>query len=351
MKKYNIGVIGCGDISDIYVSNLINTFENTQVYALCNRTRKKAEVLANKYGIEHVMELEEIITCPEVDAILILTLPDSHYEISKKCLLAGKHTYVEKPIACTTEEGEELIQLATSKSLLFGCAPDTFLGASLASAKQFIDDGLIGNISGASAFICLRGHEHWHPNPEFLYKKGCGPMLDIGPYYINALTYLCGEASAVSGFTSRAFEQRTITSEPLNGQIIDVEVDTHVSGLIRFKSGAIANVAASFDVCHHTLPLLEVYGTKGSLKLPDPNHFSGKMYFCPWGEDEFKEIDLHPEHLAYQENSRGVGLSQMLSTLDSKQAVLATGKRANHVLAIMLAFEESSKTGQTILID
>lgn len=348
MKKYNIGIIGCGDISDIYVKNLSNKFDNTNVYALCNRTRKKAEVLAAKYNIEHVMDIDEIIACKDIDAILILTLPNSHYEIAKKCLLAKKHTYLEKPIAFTTEEGEELLAIARDNSILLGCAPDTFLGASLRTARKLIDEGLIGDITAASAFICFRGHEHWHPSPDFLYKKGAGPMLDIGPYYMTALVYLCGEAQAVSGFTSRAFTQRTITSQPLHGQMIDVEVDTHVSGNIRFKNGAIANVAASNDVCHHSLPTLELYGTKGSLKLPDPNWFSGPMYFCPWDENEFKEIKINPEFEAYKENSRGIGLSQLLSTLSTGEAPLASGTLANHVLGIMLAFEKSSTTGTTV---
>ncbi len=350
MKQYKIGIIGCGNISDIYLQNLTTKFENTSVYALCDLMRDKAEAAAEKYHIPQVMDMDELIACSEIDAILILTLPASHYEISKKCLLAGKHAYVEKPIAFDKAEGEELVALATSKGLLLGCAPDTFLGASLRMAHKLIEEGLIGDITAANAFIGLPGHENWHPAPAFFYQKGGGPMLDIGPYYITALVSLCGPADAVCGFTRQAFKQRTITSEPLKGQVIDVEVETHVSGNIRFANGAIANVTTSFDICHHSLPNLEIYGTKGSLKLNDPNIFYQPIYYCPWGESEYKEITIDSSLDEVKENSRGVGLSQMLATLETGEKPLASGALASHVLAIMLAFEESSNTGMTVKI-
>lgn len=350
MKQYNIGLIGCGFISDIYLKNLTTRYDNTNMYALCDLTRSRAEDAAKKYNIPHVMDMEELIACDEIDAILILTLPASHYDISKKCLLAGKHAYVEKPLAFTKEEGKELAALAESKGLLLGCAPDTFLGASLRTAHKFIEEGLIGDITTASAFFGLFGHENWHPEPAFFYQKGGGPMLDVGPYYITALVSLMGKADAVCGFTTRAFDKRIITSEPRKGEFLDVDVETHVSGNIRFTNGAIASVTTSFDIARHSMPFLEIHGTKGSLKLNDPNIFYQPIYYCPWGENEWQELPIDSAFDDCRENSRGVGLSQMLSTLETGEAALATGALASHVLEIMLAFEESSKTGMTVKI-
>lgn len=342
-KRYKIGIVGCGDISDRYINNLKNMFHNTQVYILCNRTVSKAKAMAQKYDIPYVMTIEEMLSSEEVEVVVVLTLPDSHYEIAKQAILAGKHTYVEKPLALTVEEGKELVRLAKENHVLLGGTPDTFLGESTRIVRKFIEDGKLGNIVAANAFVSGKGHEHWHPSPAYFYKKGAGPMLDMGSYYVTTLIHLCGRVKQVAGFTSRAYEQRVIQSEPLKGQIIDVEVDTHVAGTIQFESGAIANVMTSFDICHTSLPFIEIYGTKGSLKLPCPSNFTGPILFCAFGEKEYTEIEVDDTYSMYRDNCRGIGLSQMLETLETGGDIEASGELASHVLEVMMAFEESGK--------
>ncbi len=350
MKRYQIGIVGCGNISDVYIPNLHSRFENTKVYALCDKNIERAKEQADRYSVEKIMTLEDMIACDEIDAILIITLPDTHYILTKQCILGGKNVYVEKPISFSVEEGKELISLAKEKGVLLGGAPDTFLGASTSSAKKWIEEGKLGRIIAASGFLAFKGHEHWHPSPEYFYKKGAGPMLDFGPYYITTLVRLCGKANKVTGFTARTYDQRLITSEPLKGQIIDVEVETLISGAIQFENGVIANILCTYDFESPALPYIEIYGTKGNLKLPWPNKFSDTVCFCTFGGKMYEEIEIEEEYSIYQDNCRGLGLSQMLGTLDSEESVLASGEMATHVLDIMLAFEKSAKTGKAIIM-
>lgn len=345
MKKYKIGLVGCGNISDIYIENLDRRFPNTKIYALCNRTRQKAVNSAEKYEIPYVMDFYEMLECREIDVILLLTLPESHYELAKEALEYGKHVYMEKPMGISPAQAEDLVTTARKKGLLLGCAPDTYLGAAIQTAKTFIDEGNLGDVVGGSIFVSCRGHENWHPAPEFFYKKGGGPMMDMGPYYLTALVYLCGKVDCVAGMTSRTFEKRTITSQPLAGEEIKVEVETHIAGVMRLQQGGIINVMTSFDVCNTTLPFMEIYGTKGSLKLPCPNNFSGEILFSPLGTKEYHRIEILPEYSEYQDNCRGIGLSALLEKMDITGSIPAeNAEMAEHVLKVMCAFEESSKT-------
>lgn len=351
MKKYKIGLVGCGNISDIYIENLNRRFPNTELYALCNRTRQKAINSAEKYGIPYVMEFYEMLECREIDVVLLLTLPESHYELAKQALEYGKHVYMEKPMGLCPAQAEDLAMTAKKKGLLLGCAPDTYLGAAVQTVKKFIEQGDLGDIVGGSAFVACRGHENWHPSPVFFYKRGGGPMLDMGPYYLTALVYLCGKVDCVAGMTSRTFENRTITSQPFAGEKIEVEVETHIAGVMRLKNGGIINVMTSFDVCNTTLPFIEIYGTKGSLKLPCPNNFSGELLFSPLGTKEYQKIEILPEYWQYQDNCRGLGLSVLLKEMDRTGNVpVENAEIAEHVLKVMCAFEESSKTQSFITI-
>ena len=214
---------------------------------------------------------------PEVEVVLNLTRPYEHYEVTKQALLHGKHTYSEKPLAVDMEEAAELIALAEEKDLRLGGAPDTFLGAGIQTARRLIDGGFIGDVVGASCAMVCHGHETWHPDPEFYYKRGGGPMLDMGPYYVTALVQLLGEAKGVMGFTKKTFPHRTITSQPHYGEDITVDVDTYLSGNILFSNGAIAQLFTTFDVYYTQQARFEVYGTKGSLVVPDPNTFGGPV--------------------------------------------------------------------------
>ena len=236
----NVGIVGCGNISGIYLKNLTTVFGNVTVYACADLDAAKAKAAQEKYGIPHVMTFDEMLLSDEIETILNLTTPGSHYALSKRALLAGKNVYVEKPLALRYEDGKELVAIAKEKGLYLGCAPDTFLGAGIQTCMRLIGEGAIGRPIAASAFMMCRGHESWHPAPEFYYDIGGGPLLDMGPYYITALVRLLGRAESVMAYGAKAFEERTITSEPKKGTKIPVKVDTHNAGVIRIENGALA---------------------------------------------------------------------------------------------------------------
>ncbi|MFH1761071.1 MAG: Gfo/Idh/MocA family oxidoreductase, partial [bacterium] len=235
---------------------------------------------------------------------------------------------------------------AAQRKLLVGCAPDTFLGAGIQTCRKIIDDGLIGEIVSAMAFMTCHGHEGWHPDPEFYYKAGGGPMLDMGPYYLTALVNLMGPMQKVTGAVSQAFTERIAGSGNKKGKKIIVETPTHITGTIKFTNGAIAAVIMSFDIWQSTVPRIEVHGTKGSLLVPDPNTFGGPVKLFKEGVDTWTEIPVNK--FSYAENSRGIGLADMALAMLEHRTHRANAEMANHVLEAMLAFEASSKNGKTV---
>ena len=344
----NIGVVGCGNISGIYFKNLTTLFGNVRVLACADLDTEKAKKAAEEWKIEKILTVDDMLSCPEIDLVLNLTTPVAHYPINKRCLEAGKSVYVEKPLALTYAEGKELVTLAQQKGLYLGCAPDTFMGAGVQTSCKLIGDGMIGAPVAASAFMMCHGHEGWHPAPAFYYDIGGGPLFDMGPYYITALVRMLGRAVAVSAMTSRAYEERTIGSQPLFGQKMPVKVDTHISGLIRFESGAIATLVTSFDVWKHGMPCIEVYGTLGSLKVPDPNTFGGPVLCATSNDKEFREIPLiNP----YKENSRGIGVSDTALAMEEKRCNNASGALGLHVIEIMEGLIRSGKEKREIAIE
>ena len=340
MKKLNVAVVGCGNISSIYLENLTGRFQNVTVYAVSDLVAEKAKAQAEKYGVERIMSFDEILMDPNVDIVLNITTPQTHYSLCKAALLAGKHVYVEKPLSLKFSEGAELVSLAKEKGLLIGCAPDTFLGAGIQTCRRIIETGIIGQVTGCTAFMTCHGHESWHPDPEFYYKKGGGPMFDMGPYYLTALVNLLGPVEFVAGMTSMATPTRTITSQPKDGTVIDVEVPTHVNGLLRFESGAVGSILTSFDVWDSTLPRIEVYGTRGAMIVPDPNGFDGPVLVKQYFDDGFKPWPVMTRDSV---NSRGIGLSDMADRiLNGRDSHRASGDIALHVLEIMEAIHVSS---------
>lgn len=343
----NIGVIGCGDISGIYMKNLTKSFSNTRLVACASRTFANAAKTAEAYGIA-ACTVEELLQNPEIEIVVNLTTPGAHYSINDAILSSGKHLYTEKPFALTREEGRNLLARAKEKNLLIGSAPDTVLGAGIQTCRKLIDEGLIGEPVAAVAFMMNHGPEGWHPNPEFYYQVGGGPMFDMGPYYLTALVNLMGPVRKVSAFTRITFPQRTITSKAKYGKVIDVEVPTHVAGLLEFHNGAVGTLITSFDVWGTQVPRIEIYGTEGTLSVPDPNTFGGPVRMKLKNQSDFSEVPLgHP----YQENSRGLGVAEMAHALDSSRKNRLNGELAYHVLDIMHGFHDAADTGNHILLD
>ncbi len=349
MNKVKVAMIGVGAISGIYLENITKVFTDIELLGVCDLIRERAEQAQEKYQIKKIYTtMQEAYADPEIDIVLNLTRPYEHYEVTKAALLAGKHVYSEKPLGANFEEGQKLVALAKEKNLMLGGAPDTFLGSGIQTCRKLIDDGYIGEPIGAAAFMICHGHESWHPDPEFYYKYGGGPMLDMGPYYITALVNLIGGVKGVTGVTKTSFPQRTITSQPKNGTIVDVEVPTYVTGILSFDNGAVGTIFTTFDVYYNQQARLEIYGTKGTLLVPDPNTFGGPIKLLRPEDGEYKEMPLLFD---YKENSRGLGLADMARALQTDRDYRANCRLTEHVLEILTSFEKSSAKGSYLPLE
>lgn len=344
-----VGMIGCGNISSIYFK-VAQRLDPIEIVACADINLAAAQSRAAEFNITSVYTVDELLADPTIEIVLNLTTPDAHASVALAALQAGKSVYNEKPLTLTRAEGQQILGLAAENGLLVGCAPDTFLGGGIQTCRQLIDDGAIGRPLSATAFMMSGGHEGWHPNPAFYYKVGGGPMFDMGPYYLTALVALLGPVSSVTGMTSRGWEQRVIGSEPKRGQIINVEVPTHVMGLLRFDSGAVGSIITSFDMPGGSQSRnIEIHGSEGTLIVPDPNTFGGPVYLRQRGEREWQEVALTHGH---EENSRGLGVANMALALQSgdRDQHRANGDLAYHVLDLMHAFHDASNANQHIEI-
>ncbi|PYI53578.1 Gfo/Idh/MocA family protein [Paenibacillus flagellatus] len=343
MSNVNIGIIGCGNISAVYFKNC-KTYRGLEVVACADLDVARAKARAEEFGVPKGCSVDELLADPGIDLVINLTIPAAHAEVCLKALNAGKHVYVEKPLAVSREDGQRIVETAKAKGLRVGCAPDTFLGGGIQTSVKLIRDGWIGRPVGATAFMMGRGHEHWHPDPAFYYKAGGGPMFDMGPYYLTALVAAVGPIRRVAGMTSTAFAERTVTSAPKYGETIRVDVPTHVAGLLEFANGAIGTIITSFDVMGgSTLPRIEIYGSEGTLKVPDPNTFGGPVQFKRKGAAEWSDVPL--SH-GFTENARGVGVLDMARAIAENRPHRASGELAYHVLEAMHGFHDASDQGR-----
>ncbi|MCG3181151.1 MAG: Inositol 2-dehydrogenase/D-chiro-inositol 3-dehydrogenase [Phycisphaerae bacterium] len=341
-RPLNVGVVGVGNISGAY-------FKGTRPYEVI-RVTACADLLADRSGraaAEHglrALSVDALLADKSIDIVLNLTIPAAHAQVNQAAIAAGKHVYCEKPFALNNADAAATLRAARAAGVRVGCAPDTFLGAGGQTARGLIDAGAIGQPVAAMAFFTCRGHERWHPAPEFYYKVGGGPMLDMGPYYITGLVNLLGPARAVIGSAVKSFPTRTITSEPLKGKVVDVEVNTHVAGNIEFANGAVATIVTSFDLWEATLPRIEVHGSEGSLSVPDPNHFMGPVKLFKAWTKQWEDIPLtHSDRVL-----RGIGVADLAAGVLGNRPHRASGELAAHVLEIMTAFDASQQSGRRI---
>lgn len=346
MNPLRIGIVGCGNISGIYFKNL-GSYRSTEVVACADLDVERAKSIGAENGV-FGMSTDDLVAREDVDLVLNLTVPKAHSEVALKAIESGKHVYNEKPLTISREDGRRLLELAAGKGLRVGCAPDTFLGGGLQTCRALIDSGAIGDPVAAHAFMLCHGHESWHPSPEFYYEEGGGPMFDMGPYYLTALVSLMGPIRRISGSTRITFPERTITSEPKKGKVIEVETATHIAGIMDFASGAIGEITTSFDVWHAKLPCISIYGTEGSMIVPDPNGFGGEIFVR--GKSG-KDWDLMPLTHGFAENARGLGVLDIAHAIAENRPHIASGELAYHVLDAMHAFDESSKAGRHIELE
>lgn len=338
MQRMKVGIIGCGNISGIYFQAGAR-FPVLDIVAAADLDIERARAKAEEFGIAKACSVEELLVDPEIEIVVNLTIPNAHYAVSRAALLAGKHVYAEKPMAITRDEGRELLAIAGERGLRIGGAPDTFLGAGIQTCRELIDRGAIGEPVGATAFMVGHGHESWHPDPEFYYKPGGGPLFDMGPYYLTALVSLIGPLRRVTGSAQIIFPERTITSQPKAGTKISVETPTTIAGILDFAGGAVGTMIMSFDVWATNLPRIEIYGTETSLSVPDPNTFGGPVKIWRKSERVWEDV---PITRPYAENSRGIGVADMAYAIQSGADARASGALTFHVLEAMNGLLEAS---------
>jgi predicted dehydrogenase len=340
-----IGLIGCGTISNAYFEGL-RPFRNVEVVAAADLVFERAEAKAREHGVR-AATIEGLLGDPAIDLVINLTIPRAHASVNTAILEAGKHAYVEKPLALDLAEGRAVLALAQSKKLRVGCAPDTFLGGAIQTARQVLDQGEIGAPIGAVANMASHGPESWHPDPAFLYQAGAGPMLDMGPYYITALVNLLGPIRRVTGSARASYAERIVGSGAKQGERFAVETPTHYAGVFDFANGAIGSLNMSFDVWSHTLPFIEIYGTEGTLRVPDPNFFDGTVELRRSDEKEWRAVPLtHSDEVR-----RGIGAAEMARAIQKERPHRASGELACHVLEAMLAVELASSRGAHVLLE
>jgi predicted dehydrogenase len=346
-KPFRIGLIGCGNISNAYFQHLAPYAAFAKITACADIDVERAQAKATEHGVAKACSVKELLADPDIDAVLNLTIPAAHAGVNLAALKAGKHAYCEKPFSLTYKEGVQVLKEAQKRKLRVGCAPDTVLGGGIQTARLVIDSGAIGKPIAAFANMLCHGHESWHPNPDFYYQKGGGPLFDMGPYYLTSLVLLMGPVKSVTAVAKMTFKERTITSKVTPGRKIKVEVPTHLSGELEFVNGAIATVNMSFDVWRSNMPLLEVHGTEGSLSVPDPNNFGGEVKLWTKAKPEWVSVPLtHSD-----KTGRGIGVADMaFSAQTGKKQHRLNGELALHVVEIMEAFHTSAKTGRKITL-
>ena len=338
-----VAIVGCGVISRTY-AHTISQLGFIELAACVDEDADRAGELATAFGAR-ARSFDDVLHDPEIDAIVNLTPPLAHWAVSNACLDAGKTTFSEKPLGVEFAEGKALVQSASARGTALGCAPDTFLGGGLQTARAVIDRGDIGEPLAANAFMLGSGPESWHPNPTIFYQHGAGPLLDMGPYYLTTLIQLLGPARAVSASARISRRQRPILSEPQRGRFIDVEVPTHVGALVEFASGPMATLVTSFDVQATRYFNIEVYGTDATLSVPNPNTFGGPVRVRRNGDDAWTDVDLLPAHLPQQ---RGIGLADMLWARRSGRAHRTSSALALHVLELMTGALAAADQGRRI---
>ena len=350
MSKIGIGIIGCGNISTAYLK-LAPLFSALELRAVADLNMEAARAPADKFGLR-AETVEDLIAAPDIDMVVNLTVPAAHYSVSTAVLEAGKHAYSEKPFVLSLDEGRRLRDLAEAKGLRLGSAPDTFLGGAHQLARAAVDAGRIGRVIGGTAHVMSHGMEAWHPNPDFFFRPGAGPVLDIGPYYVTNLVQMLGPVRAVSAMAATSFATRIIGSGPRKGEEGPVSTPTTIHALREFRSGALVTLGASWDVWAHRHPNMELYGSEGSLYVPDPNFFGGAVELAgPDGtlsavdgwDHPFGKPNTEDKSGAPRANYRGAGMADMAAAIAEGRPHRCNLDLALHAVDVMAAILASAE--------
>jgi predicted dehydrogenase len=339
----NVGVVGVGVISRQYFEHLPK-LPNLRLTAVADLDLNRASAVAAEQGVE-ALSVDDLLADPRVNAVLNLTIPKAHADVALRALAAGKHVYGEKPLALSTAEAAPVLERASALGLRVGSAPDTVLGTGIQTARALLDSGRIGDPVAAAVAWSAPGHELWHPAPAFYYQPGGGPLFDMGPYYLTSLVTFFGPVVRVSGATSRSVRERTVATGPLAGSSIPVEVDTHVTAILEHASGVISTVTVSFEVWATRTPKFEVYGTAGTIAVPDPNMFSDTVQLATADDREFRDV---PVSAGYADAGRGYGLADLARAVETGRPERASGAMAFHVLEIMESVVHAGATHSVV---
>ncbi|GAA4194711.1 Gfo/Idh/MocA family oxidoreductase [Gryllotalpicola kribbensis] len=343
-----VGVIGVGVISKQYFASLPK-LPNLKLVAVADLNEPRAAEVAAEQGVV-ARTVDELLASDDIDAVINLTIPAAHVEVGLRALAAGKHVFAEKPLGLSTAEAKPLIDAqsgvdARGRALRVGSAPDTVLGTGIQTARKVVDDGTIGEVLGASVHWSAPGHERWHPAPAFYYQPGGGPLYDMGPYYLTSLVHLLGPVVRVSGVARRSARERTIATGPNAGTVLPVDVDTHITALLEHASGVASSVTVSFEVWATRSPLFEVYGSQGTLAVPDPNRFSDPVEVFTAASGEWAPV---PESAGYRDAGRGYGLADLAAAIAAGTPHRASGELAFHVLDIMESILTAAHEKRTV---
>ncbi len=355
MTILNVGLIGCGNISTAYLM-LAPTFKDIRFVAVSDVNEDAALARGKEFGIK-ARTVSDLLAADDIDIVVNLTIPAAHYDVTKRILDAGKHAYTEKPLVLTLKQAKSLADLAATKGLRIGSAPDTFLGSAHQQARAIIDEGGIGTVTSGTAHFMGPGMEMWHPNPDFFFQPGGGPVLDMGPYYITNFVQLIGPVKRVAALTSSAQTERTITSEPRAGETIPVGTPTNIHALLAFENGATITLSTSWDVKAHNHRNMELYGTEGALFVPDPNHFGGALAQAdamgqvtevPVWDHPFGKLNWDLEKETPRANYRTAGLADMAAAIIADRPHRCGLELAVHVTDVMTSILKSGETGQFV---
>lgn len=341
-----VGIVGAGKISGQY-SESFARLPQVQVTAVADLDTVRAEALAGQHPGARATSLADLLAADDVDVVLNLTIPAVHAEVALAAIAAGKHVYGEKPLAATTDEAQAVVRAGETAGVRVACAPDTVLGTGVQTARAAVDAGAIGVPHAATAFMVTPGHERWHHDPEFYYRPGGGPLLDMGPYYLTSLVHLLGPVRRVVGASSRPRATRTIGEGPRAGTTFEVEIDTHITGILEHESGALTTLMMSFDTWAAQLPRIEVYGSTGSLSVPDPNYFDGDVQLFTRDAPEWTTLAVGAGYLGA---GRGYGVADLADAVATGRPHRASADVALHVLDVMEQVQVAADTGHAVTV-
>ena len=358
-KTYGVGIIGAGNISASYL-RLAPMFKGFEIRGVADILPDAAKKRSREFNVP-AMRPDAMLQSAEIDVILNLTIPSAHHAVSRDAISAGKHVYSEKPFVLSVEEGQALKKAAEERHLFVCSAPDTFLGGAHQQVREILDSGQIGKVVSGTTHTMNRGMEHWHPNPDFFFQVGGGPMLDLGPYYVTALIQLIGPVKRVTAFTSTPRPRRIVTTPnvPMTGKSIEVATPTTIHGVLEFGSGAIVTIGASWDVLSHGHHNIELYAAEGSVFEPDPNFFGGDIVIAdrsgtrtkvePW-RHPFGKTNQTDNSGARRANYRGAGLADMIAAIERGRPARCSLDLALHAIDVLSSLLKAGETGQVLTL-